>query len=85
MVCNVISFNQPFIYQLHTQPPEEWDGGVGFVSKEMIQTHCPAPASDIQVYSITTMVSNNTNALDLFSKPCLNDFFLSEVCSLVFL
>lgn len=31
------------------QPPEVWDGGVGFVSKEMIQEHCPAPASDIQV------------------------------------
>lgn len=31
------------------QPPEVWDGGVGFVSKEMIQTHCPAPAADIQV------------------------------------
>ncbi|CAL5340618.1 unnamed protein product [Camellia sinensis] len=25
------------------------DGGVGFVSKEMIQAHCPAPASDIQI------------------------------------
>ena len=35
----------------HVQPPEVWDGGVGFVSKEMIQTHCPAPAADIQVIS----------------------------------
>lgn len=34
---------------LHLQPPEVWDGGVGFVTKEMIQEHCPAPASDIQV------------------------------------
>ncbi|KAK6151426.1 hypothetical protein DH2020_014061 [Rehmannia glutinosa] len=31
------------------QPPEIWNGGVGFVSKEMIQAHCPAPASDIRV------------------------------------
>ncbi|WZZ32992.1 hypothetical protein YC2023_016393 [Brassica napus] len=30
------------------RPPETWDGGVGFVSKDMIQAHCPAPASDIQ-------------------------------------
>ncbi|GER52591.1 NADH:cytochrome B5 reductase 1 [Striga asiatica] len=30
-------------------PPEVWNGGVGFVSKEMIQAHCPAPASDIQI------------------------------------
>lgn len=31
------------------QPPEIWEGGVGFVSKEMIQAHLPPPASDIQV------------------------------------
>ena len=35
---------------LFPQPPEVWDGGVGFVSKGIIQTHCPAPAPDIQVY-----------------------------------
>ncbi|KAH9742652.1 NADH-cytochrome b5 reductase [Citrus sinensis] len=23
-------------------PPQEWDGGVGFISKEMILTHCPS-------------------------------------------
>ncbi|OVA13754.1 Oxidoreductase FAD/NAD(P)-binding [Macleaya cordata] len=37
------------VYYVLNQPPEEWNGGVGFVSKEMIQTHCPAPASDIQI------------------------------------
>ncbi|CAI9787467.1 unnamed protein product [Fraxinus pennsylvanica] len=37
------------IYYVLNQPPEVWNGGVGFVSKEMIQTHCPAPASDIQI------------------------------------
>ncbi|XP_022154484.1 NADH--cytochrome b5 reductase 1-like isoform X2 [Momordica charantia] len=37
------------VYYVLNQPPEVWDGGVGFVSKEMIQAHCPAPASDIQV------------------------------------
>ncbi|KAJ6804706.1 NADH--cytochrome b5 reductase 1 isoform X2 [Iris pallida] len=37
------------VYYVLNQPPEVWDGGVGFVSKEMIQTHCPAPASDIQI------------------------------------
>ncbi|KAJ0102569.1 hypothetical protein Patl1_05801 [Pistacia atlantica] len=31
------------------KPPETWNGGIGHVSKEMIQTHCPAPASDIQI------------------------------------
>ncbi|KAL3819594.1 hypothetical protein ACJIZ3_005499 [Penstemon smallii] len=37
------------IYYVLNQPPEVWNGGVGFVSKEMIQAHCPAPASDIKI------------------------------------
>ncbi|XP_048321540.1 NADH--cytochrome b5 reductase 1 [Ziziphus jujuba] len=37
------------VYYVLNQPPEVWNGGVGFVSKEMIQTHCPAPAADIQI------------------------------------
>ncbi|KAF5207623.1 Nadh--cytochrome b5 reductase [Thalictrum thalictroides] len=37
------------VYYVLNQPPEEWNGGVGFVSKEMIQEHLPAPASDIRI------------------------------------
>ncbi|KAL5994912.1 NADH-cytochrome b5 reductase [Asimina triloba] len=37
------------VYYVLNQPPEVWDGGVGFVSKEMIQAHCPAPATDIRI------------------------------------
>ncbi|KAJ4838442.1 NADH-cytochrome b5 reductase [Turnera subulata] len=37
------------VYYVLNQPPEVWDGGVGFVSKEMIQENCPAPASDVQI------------------------------------
>ncbi|KAK9122481.1 hypothetical protein Sjap_012083 [Stephania japonica] len=37
------------VYYVLNQPPEEWNGGVGFVSKEMIQEHCPAPANDIKI------------------------------------
>ncbi|EXB44362.1 NADH-cytochrome b5 reductase 1 [Morus notabilis] len=37
------------VYFVLNQPPEGWNGGVGFVSKEIIQTHCPAPAPDVQV------------------------------------
>ncbi|GAY55549.1 hypothetical protein CUMW_165030 [Citrus unshiu] len=30
-------------YLFHIEePPQEWDGGVGFISKEMILTHCPS-------------------------------------------
>lgn len=31
------------------QPPEGWNGGVGHITKEVIQSHCPPPASDIKV------------------------------------
>ncbi|KAE9462080.1 hypothetical protein C3L33_06020, partial [Rhododendron williamsianum] len=37
------------VYYVLNQPPEVWDGGIGFVSKEMIQAQCPAPAPDIQI------------------------------------
>jgi cytochrome-b5 reductase len=37
------------IYYVLNQPPEVWNGGVGFVSQDMVKTHCPAPADDIQV------------------------------------
>lgn len=37
------------IYYVLNQPPEVWDGGVGFVSKEMIQAHLPPPAQDIKI------------------------------------
>ncbi|XP_054802160.1 NADH--cytochrome b5 reductase 1-like [Prosopis cineraria] len=37
------------VYYVLNQPPEAWDGGVGFVSKEMIQAQCPAPANDIKI------------------------------------
>ncbi|KAK4272377.1 hypothetical protein QN277_020943 [Acacia crassicarpa] len=37
------------VYYVLNQPPEGWDGGVGFVSKEMIQAHCPPPAHDIRI------------------------------------
>ncbi|GFP91093.1 NADH--cytochrome b5 reductase 1 [Phtheirospermum japonicum] len=47
-----LASNYPDRFKIHyvlNQPPEVWNGGVGFVSKEMIQAHCPAPASDIQI------------------------------------
>ncbi|CAH1440115.1 unnamed protein product [Lactuca virosa] len=36
------------VYYVLNQPPEGWKGGVGFVSKEMIQDHLPAPSFDIK-------------------------------------
>ncbi|KAJ6897155.1 NADH--cytochrome b5 reductase 1 [Populus alba x Populus x berolinensis] len=39
-----------YIYvKFHVRPPEGWEGGIGFISKEMIQSHCPPPATDVQI------------------------------------
>eukprot|EP00268_Persea_americana_P027077 TRINITY_DN2657_c0_g1_i2.p1 TRINITY_DN2657_c0_g1~~TRINITY_DN2657_c0_g1_i2.p1 ORF type:complete len:165 (-),score=27.65 TRINITY_DN2657_c0_g1_i2:254-748(-) len=53
------------VYYVLNQPPEVWDGGVGFVSKEMIQTHCPAPARDIQILSCGPPPMNKAMAAHL--------------------
>ncbi|XP_057981034.1 NADH--cytochrome b5 reductase 1-like isoform X2 [Malania oleifera] len=37
------------VYYVLNQPPEGWNGGTGYVSEEMIRSHCPAPAPDIQI------------------------------------
>lgn len=37
------------VYYVLSQPTEVWNGGIGHVSKEMIQMHCPTPAPDIQI------------------------------------
>ncbi|XP_059652858.1 NADH--cytochrome b5 reductase 1-like isoform X2 [Cornus florida] len=37
------------VYYVLSQPHEAWNGGVGHISKEMINTHCPEPAPDIQI------------------------------------
>ncbi|KAF3454112.1 hypothetical protein FNV43_RR04559 [Rhamnella rubrinervis] len=45
-----INFPNRFsVYYVLNQPPEAWEGGIGFVSKEMIETYCPAPAPDIKI------------------------------------
>ncbi|XP_034705011.1 NADH--cytochrome b5 reductase 1-like [Vitis riparia] len=37
------------VFYVLSQPPEAWNGGIGHISKEMIEKHCPAPAPDIQI------------------------------------
>ncbi|KAI6676692.1 hypothetical protein NL676_037488 [Syzygium grande] len=37
------------VYYVLSQPPDKWNGGVGYVTMEMIRTHCPPPASDIKI------------------------------------
>ncbi|KAG4947174.1 hypothetical protein AAZX31_15G208600 [Glycine max] len=43
-------FPQRFeVYHVLNKPPEQWNGGIGFISKEIIKSHCPEPAHDIQI------------------------------------
>ncbi|XP_047317804.1 NADH--cytochrome b5 reductase 1-like [Impatiens glandulifera] len=37
------------VYYVLNQPPEGWEGGEGFISREMIQAHIPEPGSDIKI------------------------------------
>ncbi|PSR72391.1 hypothetical protein PHLCEN_2v11734 [Hermanssonia centrifuga] len=37
------------VYYVLNNPPEGWTGGVGFVSKEQIETHLPPSSNDIKI------------------------------------
>ncbi|KAI9841015.1 MAG: NADH-cytochrome b5 reductase [Sclerophora amabilis] len=37
------------VYYVLNNPPEKWDGGVGFVTPEMIKERFPAPTSDMKL------------------------------------
>jgi len=37
------------VYYVLNNPPEKWNGGVGFVTAEMIKEHLPPPSSDIKI------------------------------------
>lgn len=37
------------VYYVLNNPPERWDGGVGFVTPDMIKEQLPAPADDIKI------------------------------------
>ncbi|OBZ87736.1 NADH-cytochrome b5 reductase 1 [Choanephora cucurbitarum] len=42
----------PDQFQVHyvlERPPSDWSGETGFVTKEMVQKYCPAPAHDIKL------------------------------------
>jgi hypothetical protein len=45
---------------LNGQPPVAWNGGIGFISKEIIQSFCPAPAPDIKVVLISRVLHTDT-------------------------
>ncbi|MED6210219.1 NADH-cytochrome b5 reductase [Stylosanthes scabra] len=65
--------NQFKVYHVLNKPPNEWNDGVGYITKDMIQTHCPAPAKDIQILMCGPPPMNNAmtahlNALGYLPK-----------------
>eukprot|EP00897_Mesotaenium_endlicherianum_P005173 jgi/Mesen1/4684/ME000241S03726 len=37
------------VYYVLNEPPTGWTGGIGFVTADMIKSHCPPPAGDIKM------------------------------------
>jgi len=37
------------VHYVLNNPPEKWDGDVGFVTADMITKYCPKPASDVKI------------------------------------
>ncbi|KAH7301303.1 hypothetical protein KP509_23G019400 [Ceratopteris richardii] len=37
------------VHYVLEKPPNDWEGSVGYISKELIQSFCPAPSPDIQM------------------------------------
>ncbi|KZF21688.1 NADH-cytochrome b5 reductase 1 [Xylona heveae TC161] len=54
------------VHYVLNNPPEKWEGGVGFVTAETIKKYMPAPASDIKILVCgpPPMVSAMKKALD---------------------
>lgn len=37
------------VHYVLEKPPQDWNGSEGYISKDLVKSHCPAPASDIQI------------------------------------
>ncbi|OCK79236.1 ferredoxin reductase-like protein [Lepidopterella palustris CBS 459.81] len=61
------------VYYVLNNPPEKWDGGVGFVTADMIKSKLPAPAKDVKILICgpPPMISAMKKATDSlgFEKP----------------
>jgi cytochrome-b5 reductase len=47
------------VYYVLNQPPVQWNGGVGYVSKGMVEANLPPPADDVQVIYATHPPTSN--------------------------
>lgn len=57
------------------QPPTQWNGGVGYVSKDMVEKHCPPPADDVKVVpSLSYCEAYGIYNINLFIVVCVFGF-----------
>ncbi|KAF5446386.1 hypothetical protein F2P56_032019 [Juglans regia] len=66
------------VFYVLNEPPVPWNGGVGFITKEMIQTHFPAPAPDVQILrcgppAMNMAMKAHVDALGYTSDMCYNE------------
>lgn len=54
------------------QPPPDWDAGIGHISKETIQEHCPRPAADVLV----NLFRSSSKRRVLYNVPYVTRNFL---------
>ncbi|CAJ1977994.1 unnamed protein product [Sphenostylis stenocarpa] len=53
------------VYHVLNKPPPQWNGGIGYITKEMIQSHFPEPAQDIQILRCGPPAMNRAMATHL--------------------
>ncbi|GJP77699.1 hypothetical protein CLOP_g8057 [Closterium sp. NIES-67] len=64
------------IYYVLNEPPEGWTGGVGFVTRDMIKAHLPAPAADVMVVRSGPSAMNKAMAATLEEMGYASDSLL---------
>ena len=63
------------VYYVLNNPPPNWNGGVGFVTKEHIETHLPPTDKDIKILMCGTCASclRTRARADSFPRPSAHD------------
>lgn len=63
------------VYHVLNNPPENWSGGVGFVSKDQIEKYIPRSSSDIKVLlcGTYTPLDHPITVMDIATRPSPND------------
>ncbi|KAM7511854.1 hypothetical protein LguiB_010729 [Lonicera macranthoides] len=72
------------VYYVLSQPPERWKGGIGHISKDMIQSHCPAPSPHIQNSCVINISETNEKEVLRCGPPQMNKAMASHLNDLYY-